>query len=68
MFRCHFTRAGHIAMGENLGLMTLDEAIAVGEKMLAESASADDFDGIEIWNCASLLYVSGRRFALRYAQ
>jgi hypothetical protein len=60
MFGCHFTRAGHIAMGENLGLMTLDEAIAVGEKMLAESASADDFDGIEIWDCASLLYVSGR--------
>jgi hypothetical protein len=64
MFRCHFTRAGHIAMGENLGFMTLAEAIAIGEKMLAERASADDFDGIEIWNCASLLYVSGREAAL----
>ncbi len=64
MFRCHFTRSGHIAMGENLSLMTLDEAIVVGEKMLAERASADDFDGIEIWDCASLLYVSASRARL----
>ena len=58
MFRCHFTRSGHIAMGENLDSETLTEAIAEGEKMLSESANADGLDGIEIWDRAVLLYAS----------
>jgi hypothetical protein len=58
MFRCHFTRSGRIAMGENLDSTTLSEAIASGEKMLTERADTDDYDGIEIWRCAALLYAS----------
>jgi hypothetical protein len=58
MFRCYFTRSGRIAMGENLDSVTLDEAIASGEKMLTERADGDDFDGIEIWDCAAFLYAS----------
>jgi hypothetical protein len=58
MFRCHFTRSGHVAMGENIDSVTLDDAIAVGRQMLAERAAADDLDGIEIWDRAAFLYAS----------
>jgi hypothetical protein len=58
MFRCHFTRSGHVAMGENIDSATLDDAIAAGKQMLAERAAADDLDGIEIWHRAAFLYTS----------
>ena len=45
-------------MGENLDSTTLSEAIASGEKMLTARADTDDYDGIEIWRCAALLYAS----------
>jgi hypothetical protein len=54
-------------MGENLDSMTQDEAIAAGEKMLSERADADDYDGIEIWNCAAFLYASTSKQTARAA-
>lgn len=58
MFRCHFTRQGRIAMGENLEATTLAEAIEDGQKMLAERSQEHDLDGIEIWSGPNLLYAS----------
>lgn len=63
MFRCHFTRQDHIAMGENLDSTTLEEAISLGRKMLLERADRENLDGIEIWDCAALLYSWPRRTA-----
>ena len=45
-------------MGDNLDVATLEEAIAAGKKMLAESAVADNLDGIEVWDRATFLYAS----------
>jgi hypothetical protein len=58
VFRCYFTRGGHIAMGDNLDVVTLEEAIAAGKKMLAERAVVDNLDGIEVWDRATFLYAS----------
>ena len=58
MYRCHFTRSDHIAMGENLDAATLNEAIEKGHRMLAERSQTDNLDGIEIWDCAAFLYAS----------
>jgi hypothetical protein len=58
VFRCHFTRAGHIVTGENLESATLDEAKATAEKILTERAASEHLDGFEIWDGAMLLYTS----------
>ncbi|HEY4042116.1 MAG TPA: hypothetical protein VGM32_09785 [Rhodopila sp.] len=56
MYRCHFTRAGHVAHGCNLQVETLDAAIATGRKILADLIDPDDCDGLEIWLDCALLY------------
>jgi hypothetical protein len=50
-------------MGENLDSTTLEEAISLGRKMLLERADRENLDGIEIWDCAALLYSWPRRTA-----
>jgi hypothetical protein len=56
MYRCHFIRAGRVALGCNLAVETLDAAIATGRKILADITEPDDFDGLEIWLDNALLY------------
>jgi hypothetical protein len=56
MYRCYLVRAGRIAMGDDLDVDTLDEAIACGCRLLAAQPEAENFSGIEIWARASLLY------------
>jgi hypothetical protein len=56
MFRCHFTRLGHIVMGENLAAITLEDAIAEGQKLLAQRSQEHELDGIEIWDGVNLLH------------
>jgi hypothetical protein len=54
----HFTKAGRIVQGENLDVTTLEQAIREGWRLLTEKTPADDMDGFEIWQCATLLYSS----------
>jgi hypothetical protein len=58
MFRCHFTRCGHIVMGDNLPANTLEEAIEEGQKLLSERSQEHELEGIEIWGGADLLHKS----------
>jgi hypothetical protein len=56
MYRCHFTQNGHIEDSCNLNVLTLDAAIATGQKILADNLDIDRCDGIEIWLDRALLY------------
>jgi hypothetical protein len=56
MYRCYLVRAGRIAMGYDLDVGILDEAIACGRRLLAAQPEAENFSGIEIWCRTSLLY------------
>jgi hypothetical protein len=58
LYRCHFTKAGRIAQGENLDAEALAQAIREGWRLLIEKAPADALDGFEIWQCATFLYSS----------
>jgi hypothetical protein len=58
MFRCHFTKAGRIVLGDNLEVATLEQAINEGWRLLAEKTPADDLEGFEIWQCSAFLYAT----------
>jgi hypothetical protein len=58
LFRCHFTEAGRIVQGENLDVDALEQAIAMGKRLLTEKAPGDNLDGFEIWRGATLCYAS----------
>lgn len=60
MYRCHFTKHGRVAQGENLAAATLDEAIEESRRLLADKPASDALDGFEIWEGPSLLYSGGR--------
>jgi hypothetical protein len=56
MYRCYFTQNGRVEDGCNLNVLTLDAAIATGQKILADDLDIDRCDGIEIWLDRALLY------------
>jgi hypothetical protein len=58
LFRCHFSKEGRIVQGENLDVYTLELAVVEGQRLLTEKAPADDLDGFEIWQDATLCYAS----------
>ena len=58
MYRCYFTRKGKIVAGENLEAGSLHDAIEQGRRMLAERATTEVVDGIEIWQDTLLLFSS----------
>jgi hypothetical protein len=56
MYRCYLVRAGRIAVGYDLNADTIDEAIALGRRLLAAQPESEHFSGVEIWHRARLLY------------
>jgi hypothetical protein len=58
VFRCHFTKAGRIVLGENLEVTELAQAIAEGWRLLAEKTQTDDLEGFEIWHCSDFLFAT----------
>jgi hypothetical protein len=60
MFRCHFTQGGRIVQGADLDSLTLEDAIAESQRLLAEKSLKDALDGLEIWCRARLLHTIRR--------
>jgi hypothetical protein len=58
MYRCHFTRNGPIAGGEDLKPTTLEGAIEEARALLIERSESESFDGYEIWQGNAFLYAS----------
>jgi hypothetical protein len=58
MFRCHFTKSGRIAQGENLDVATLEQAIREGWRLLTEKTPDDGLEGFEIWHCSAFLFAT----------
>ena len=60
MYRCHFTRSGHVVSGHYLLATTLEEAIEEAEDILAKIAASerDPPTGFEIWVLSNLIYTS----------
>jgi hypothetical protein len=60
LYRCYLVHHGRIAKGEELGVSTLPQAIALGHNLLLSDAETADGSGIEIWVQADLLYSDHR--------
>jgi hypothetical protein len=61
MFRLYLLNLGHVVLGEDCDVQSLEEAVAAGEEFLAAQLNPGDFDGIEVWQGRSLLYASARQ-------
>nr|WP_294504520.1 hypothetical protein [uncultured Rhodopila sp.] len=56
MYRCYLIRNGRIALGDDVDVDTLANALAHGRHLMASRSAGGTFSGMEIWSGGTLLY------------
>jgi hypothetical protein len=56
MYRCYLIRNGRIALGDDVDVDTLANALAHGRRLMTSRSARGTFSGMEIWSGATLVY------------
>jgi hypothetical protein len=56
MYRCYLIRNGRIALGDDVDVDTLTNALAFGRRLMASRSAGGTFSGMEVWSGGTLVY------------